>query len=96
MEMEQILAELKEHTPSSTKCSLCGTPIDPQFSAHLEIIGSICPVCDKKLKTRSVYKCLFCSSAGFVDEDPLDMTAPEVMVTVSCPFCHDPMNRYPI
>ena len=98
MELNEYLAELRKSSLDSgaTKCALCGSPLTREFSPRVELIGPICRSCEDRMATHSVYTCLFCRSAGFMDEETPGSQMPEIMVTLSCPFCHTPMNELPI
>ena len=98
MYMDETLAELHEQTLNTkeTECALCGVKLQREYNPHVELIGPVCLSCEEKMKSRSVYKCLFCRSTGFVEEETPLHQVPEVVVTVSCPFCHEPINRIPI
>ncbi len=98
MMLNQYISELRESSlvTCTNRCALCHAPLSREYSPRVELIGPICRECEEKMKTRSVYTCLFCRSAGFMEEETPDHQVPEVMVTISCPFCHEPVNELPI
>ena len=81
---------------STSTCKLCGSAINAQVVHGVDLLGPICRGCEEKIKKQSVYKCLFCHSAGFIEDSQSTADEPEILVTVSCPFCYDPLNKLPI
>ena len=88
--------DLDQSIERANTCNLCGSAISAQVVHGVDLLGPICRGCEEKLKKHSVYKCLFCHSAGFIEEDKGTVDEPEILVTVSCPFCYDPLNKLPI
>jgi len=77
-------------------CGLCGIPVNKETSYFVEVIGYVCACCYAKTKTYLMYKCMFCQSAGFGDKKSIAEQYDDILLLLSCPQCHEPLNKLPL
>ena len=77
-------------------CGLCGAPVNKETSYFVDVIGYVCACCYAKAETHLMYKCMFCQSAGFGDKKNIAEQEEDILLLLSCPQCHEPLNRLPL